>query len=169
MPGPKVMMPGGALHDASEYLGNSYLTEDHTSILSKPEQFIAHPKPGYHYGWAKVESSDTGSFIRSNKYEYVQEEDLIDDCQLPYETHKTPKGKEFIQVYDVCLVAIPPKVWEGLYKIREAMGVRAVARNLTRFYDKVDKAGGQADVKYTEEKVPTAFSMREDEDDDKVL
>jgi len=149
-PGIKVVMPGGRIVDASPYLAGRMKSADHSSVLADTikhidPMFLA-DHPGWHFIWPKADDKMLAARIRSKKYKYVPEEALKEGNDLPYFTHKTPKGDETVQVYDVVLCCVSPEIWADLYEIGQNMGVAALVGNYNMFQDEVDKMGGRADV-----------------------
>lgn len=158
--GQKVVMPGGRLVDATPYLASKFRTQDHNSPLSisgknaknffTPEWVAAHP--GYEYAWIQMadeskrrqQADIAKSHMRRGMYTFVPQEALRDDTTIPYTTHTSAAGSEWVQVYDVALVAVSPQVWEMLFKAKEAMGVSAVAGNVQNFYAGADETGAKA-------------------------
>ncbi len=150
--GPKVIMPGGIAHDAAKYLSQVYKFRDATSIFNRPENHIEHPEPGYHFAWAEFHIGGgrpregalrTEAFIRKGHYVPVEPSEMKHDSDIPYSKGVTKKR---VEMYDVMLVKIPPRAWEELYGIREALGVRNVTRHFEQFYDQVGGQGGEAEV-----------------------
>jgi hypothetical protein len=150
--GPKVIMPGGIAHDASKYLGALYKFRNATSIFNKPEDSIEHPEPGYHYAWAEFHIGGgrpregalrTEAFIRKGHYIPVEPNEMKADTEIPYSKGVTKKR---VEMYDVMLVKIPPRAWEELYDIREALGVQSVTRHFEKFYNDSAAQGAEADI-----------------------
>ncbi len=148
--GAKVVMPGGRIIDASPYLSGKYKSADHTSILSNVERHLT-PEwvadhPGWHYCWPRADDKMLAGRIRSHTYDYVPEDALIETTDLPYFTHKTVKGEETVQVYDVVLCAMSPENYARLYEETQNRGVRAIAGHVDMFQGEVDKMGGRGDA-----------------------
>lgn len=156
--GPKVVMPGGIAHDATPYIAQTYKFRNATSIFNEPEAHLKNPKPGYHYAWAEFHvgsgrpregAARTEALIRSQRYEVVTPAEMKEDSDIPF--HKGVSGKR-VEMYDVMLVAISPKAWDELYKVREALGVTQVTRHFEQFQDSVDREGGEAEIEARVEK-----------------
>ena len=149
---PKVIMPGGVAHNATQYLSQVYKFRNATSIFSKPEDHIEDPEPGYHYAWAEFHVGGgrpregalrTEAFIRKGVYIAVEPQEMKVDSEIPFSKGVTKKR---VEMYDVMLVKIPPKAWSEMYSVREAMGVHAVTRHFDGFYNGVAAQGAVADV-----------------------
>ena len=147
--GPKVIMPGGIAHDATPYISQTYKFRNATSIFNEPEKHMKNPKPGYHYAWAEFHSGGgrsregalrTEALIRAGRYEAVTPSEMKEDSDIPFSKGVTGKR---VEMYDVMLVAIPPKAWDEMYTIREALGVTQVTRHFERFQDDMARAGGE--------------------------
>lgn len=145
--GPKVIMPGGFAHDATPYLSQMYKTRNATTVFNEPETQLKDPKPGWHYAWAEFHigggrpregAMRTEAFIRKGHYVVIEPEEMKPDCEIPFSKGVTKKR---VEVYDVMLVGIPPKAWEELYGVREAMGVMNVTRHFDQFQADVESAG----------------------------
>jgi hypothetical protein len=156
--GPKVVMPGGYAHDATPYIAQTYKFRNATSIFNEPEKNLKNPKPGYHYAWAEFHSGGgraregslrTEAMIRSGRYEVVSPSEMKEDTDVPFSKGVTGKR---VEMYDVMLVAIPPRAWDELYSIREALGVTQVARHFEQFQDNVEQQGGEAEIEARVEK-----------------
>jgi len=150
--GPKVIMPGGIPHDATKYLSQVYKFRNATSIFNKPEEHIEHPEPGFHYAWAEFHIGGgrpregalrTEAFIRKGQYIPVEPSEMKSDTDIPYSKGVTKKR---VEMYDVMLVKIPPKAWEEMYDVREAMSVYNLTRHFDQFYDQTGKQGAEADI-----------------------
>jgi hypothetical protein len=146
-PGPKVIMPGGGLQSIAPYLSGLYKMQDNQFIYSEPykelsAEWIA-DHPGWEYIFALADDKLLGGRIRQGMYEYVPESALKEDSGLPYQTFKTAKGVDSIQVGDLVLVCCSPQVYERLFKIKEALGVRQLAGNFEKFDNDVSSTGGE--------------------------
>lgn len=145
--GPKVVMPGGIAHDASPYLAQVYKFKEVASIFNAPEKHLKHPDPGYHYAWAEFHvggsrpregAMRTEAFLRKGHYIAVLPTEMLETSDIPYSKGVTGKR---VEMYDVMLVKVPPKAWEELYEVREALGVSNVTRHFERFYEEAGSAG----------------------------
>jgi hypothetical protein len=150
--GPKVIMPGGIAHDANKYLAQVYKFRNATSIFNAPEDHIEHPEPGYHYVWAEFHIGGgrpregalrSEAFIRKGHYIPVKPKEMKSDSDIPYTKGIT---KERVEMWDVMLCKVPPKAWEELYAVREAMGVLNVTRHFEQFYDQAGSQGAEAEI-----------------------
>jgi hypothetical protein len=157
--GPKVIMPGGVAHDASKYLSQVYKFRNATSIFNKPEDHIEHPEPGMHYIWAEFHIGGgrpregalrTEAFIRKGHYIAVEPNEMKSDTSMAYSKGVTKKR---VEMYDVMLCKVPPRAWQELYEVREALGVLNVTRHFEQFYDQVDAQGGAAEIDANVEKM----------------
>jgi len=155
--GPKVIMPGGVAHDASKYLSQVYKFRNATSIFNKPEDHLEHPEPGFHYAWAEFHIGGgrpregalrTEAFLRKGHYIAVEPNEMKSDTSMAYSKGVTKKR---VEMYDVMLVKIPPRAYEELYTVREALGVLNVTRHFEQFHNQVDAQGGEADIEATVE------------------
>src|ERR1700743_3657163 len=83
--GPKVVMPGGRVVSATEYLRNNHRVQKQSSTFADvdehPERYFKSGKhrPGYRYIWVSPKDADTLSRIRSKRYVEVDADDLLDE------------------------------------------------------------------------------------------
>jgi len=99
-----VAMPGVRLERLADLIDHDYVAEDHTSIFADAEKYLKNPKPGAVYCFPAIEgkaANKTFAMIRRGYYRAVTQDELRDDVEAPFYTHKTPAG-EFVCVYDVC-------------------------------------------------------------------
>jgi len=147
----------GRFYDATPYLASRYRTTGHSSLFAITEnnehkhfteEWLA-DHPGYHYAWVQIsdkatekQATQAKSALRRHQYRFVPETAMSKDTDLPYSTHQSPQGDEWVQVYDVALVCMAPQVFDELFRAKEAMGIAAVADNLDGFYAGVESEGG---------------------------
>lgn len=155
--GPKVVMPGGRIVDATSYLQNMHRTTSQSStfadIDAHPEKYLKDHRPGFRYIWVAQNDPDARARIRSDMYIEITQDELLPEAKLPYVTgtlHKagsTHNGvRKSVVIYDLKLCAVSPKAWDELFGVREAMAVARIASDTERFYADVDREGAVASM-----------------------
>lgn len=145
--GPKVVMPGGRVISAVEYLKNNFRVQKQANTFADidehPERYLREGvhRPGFRYIWVSTKDPDSLARIRSGRYIEVDSKDMRDDSELPYvsgaghlakHTHKGPR--DTVEIYDVRLCAVSPKAWEELFTYMQDAAVSKIATGTEEFF-----------------------------------
>ena len=167
--GPRVVMPGGRIQDATPYLENLDRTTKQSTTFAEidehPERYFKPEflKLGWRYIWIKKGDGESEAKVRQGAYREVKQEELLDDTDLPFvansniiagKTHTSVRST--VEIYDVKLCAVSPEAWDRLYTVREAMGVAKIASNTEQYYEGIEAAGGTgAEIEVTQVNSPS--------------
>lgn len=133
-----IMAPNGQRVRLSQFLDQEYFAEDHTSIFAKdPGEYLKEPDADCMYVWPAKNDPQLFARIRSGLYEPVSTDELRDDCALPVTTHTVPgiqnedgTPKRLVAVYDLCLMRVPQKAVQRLYKWPAFQAAMRTAQNV---------------------------------------
>lgn len=145
--GPKVVMPGGRVVSAVEYLKNNFRAQKQANTFADvdehPDRYLKEGvhRPGFRYIWVSTKDPDSLARIRSGRYIEVNADDMRDDSELPYvsgaghlakHTHKGPRNT--VEIYDVRLCAVSPKAWDELFNYMQDVAVSKIASGTDEFF-----------------------------------
>lgn len=143
--GPKVVMPGGRVVSAVEYLKNNFRAQKQANTFADvdehPERYLKEHRPGYRYIWVSPKDPDSLARIRSGRYQEVDADNMKDESELPYvsgaghaakHTHKGPRNT--VEIYDVRLCAVSPKAWEECFMFMQDAAVGKIASGTDDFF-----------------------------------
>lgn len=159
--GPKVVMPGGRVISATEYLKNNFRAQKQANTFADvdehPDRYLKDGvhRPGFRYIWVSIKDPDALARIRSGRYIEVNADDMRDDSELPYvsgaghlakHTHKGPRNT--VEIYDVRLCAVSPKAWEELFNFTQNMAVAKIASGTDEFFANMSSQREATDMSY---------------------
>jgi len=143
--GKRVALPNGRFADYNSLVDQTYIPTDHTSIFADPKKFMKNPRPDCMYSWVdfKKEAAIMGK-IRSGAYRPVEEEEMLDDKDIPMMSHKMC-GLALVTVYDVALMEVQPRAVAEMYKWREKLAIDRTVNNVSfaQFQQNVQRAAGE--------------------------
>lgn len=158
-----VYYPNGGRRKVSDLnLDHEYTSGDHSSIFVDTAKYLKSPLPGAMYVWAKANDPNALGKVRQHLYRRVELDELKDDVDLPISaveamtTHANAGKKQYVQMYDVQLMEVPPEAVRKLYHLPAAQAIMKAAGNLP--FDQLkqqvsDMTRGQASIEYTRREV----------------
>ena len=142
-----VPSPGGRIIDAMPYVTQTFDRGQEASFLADindhPERYLKNPEPGWRYAWPDTKDPTTHQHIRSQRWQVVHEDDVLDNADAPFMTHEGPSKMSGWRRH--ILVRMRPDVYEKMYKAREALSFSQLASSRQSFQESVESmSGGKA-------------------------
>jgi len=130
------------------HVDHDYIPSSGKSFYGDAVRHIKEPLPGAMYVWAGISGlhkKSTISKIRAKQYRPIEETELIEDSDLPFDAHKllirSDREVNAVCIHDLILCEVHPKAVRELYWNREAEAALKASDDAILNYSKQNYKG----------------------------